>query len=109
MTIPIRFTPIIEPNIFPLRHPVIWPAKGPTTLSVTLAAVSIEGDSDKLRVEINWDGQWRHSDEEMAKHLHGHYQIGFHGGETDHEANSDQKHGSFGKWHRALLPSTSPR
>jgi hypothetical protein len=69
MTIPIRFTPIIEPTNFPLRHPVIWPAKGPTTLSVTLAAVSIEGDSDKLRVEINWDGQWRHSDEERAKHL----------------------------------------
>ena len=56
-------TPIIIPYNFPGEH------RGQTKLWVTLQARSVEVDSNALRVEIAWDGQWDRGEEEMAKHL----------------------------------------
>jgi hypothetical protein len=56
-------TPVISPNNFPGEH------TGTTRLWVTVQARSVEVDSNVLRVEIAWDGQWDPGEEEMAKHL----------------------------------------
>jgi hypothetical protein len=56
-------TPMITPNNFPLRHTVA------TMLWVTVQALSIEADSEPLRLQIAWDGQWDLGEAEMTKHL----------------------------------------
>jgi hypothetical protein len=56
-------TPMIIPNNFPLRH------IGATMLWVTVQALSIEADSELLRLQIAWDGQWDLGEAEMTKHL----------------------------------------
>jgi hypothetical protein len=40
-----------------------------THLWVTLMAISDEGKSDEVRLEIAWDGQWDDGEAEMAQHL----------------------------------------
>jgi hypothetical protein len=56
-------TPMITPNKFPLHH------TGATMLWVTVQALSIEADSQPLRLQIAWDGQWDLGEAEMTNHL----------------------------------------
>ena len=38
-------------------------------IAVTLQARGIEADSDRLRIEISWDGEWSDNRDEMMRHL----------------------------------------
>ena len=59
----VNLTPLLIPNNLPAN------LTGEMKLWVTLQARSTEADSNVLRVEIAWDGQWDTGEEEMARHL----------------------------------------
>jgi hypothetical protein len=42
---------------------------GPFKIAVTLQARGIEADSDRLRLEISWDGEWSDDRTEMKRHF----------------------------------------
>jgi hypothetical protein len=60
------FTPAIATggvlaSHFPREH------QGPCTLWVTLRALSIEADSEPLRLKIDWNGQWHPGKAEIER------------------------------------------
>ena len=56
-------------------HPVLAPAtlkyiyQSKINLRLTFQAKGDEGDSQKIKISIAWDGQWEVGEAEMAKHL----------------------------------------
>lgn len=56
-------------------HPLVIPnnlqvvRRDPSTFVVTIQARGNEADSDPLRLQISWDGQWHDGAQEMQRHL----------------------------------------
>jgi hypothetical protein len=42
---------------------------GAFKIALTVQASGIEADSDRLRVEISWDGEWSDDRDEMMRHF----------------------------------------
>jgi hypothetical protein len=59
----LHLMPLIEPSNFQRSY------YARTHLWVTLMATADEADSQEVRLEIAWDGQWNDGDSEMAQHL----------------------------------------
>ncbi len=55
--------PIIAPNNLAVQR------KGPCQFVASFQVKSTQADSDIVRVQISWDGQWEDGDAEMQKHL----------------------------------------
>lgn len=55
--------PLIEPLQLTVRH------RGACNLIATFQARGVQGDSNKLRLQIAWNGNWSDDSEEMARHM----------------------------------------
>jgi hypothetical protein len=60
---PLEFVTPVVPYNFAHQYPA------PCKLWATVQARGIEGDSEPLRIEIAWNGQWHPGDTEMARNL----------------------------------------
>lgn len=58
-----RLSPLIKGQVMPDTF------EGPLKIAVTLQARGIEVESNLLRLEISWDGQWSDDRSEMKRHL----------------------------------------
>jgi hypothetical protein len=61
----LELTPIAAPFALKVRRRLGESCR----FTVTLQARSVETDSNLLRIEIAWDGQWADDSDEMARHL----------------------------------------
>jgi hypothetical protein len=59
----VELWPLIIPHSLNARR------REPCKFSVTLQARGIESDSNLLRVQIAWDGEWSDDADEMARHM----------------------------------------
>jgi hypothetical protein len=57
----------LHPIIRKFQTPTLW--DGPVKCALTFQARSLLVDSNLLRIEIAWDGQWAEDTEEMSRHL----------------------------------------
>lgn len=57
----------IPPRLFPYNFPRLLKPKHPVV--VTLMARGLEGDSDPVRIRIEWDGEWPRDHDALKKHL----------------------------------------